>query len=134
MLIAVTSSDGTMVDTHFGKADRFLIYEVEEGVPQLRCEVAAPSYCNWNVGLQDMPPEQVAATLDKMRECADTAPAHLAMPEKLAAIAKALGDCRVVVTAMIGEAPKQELERLGVEVISVTGSIQDVLKEVVKLY
>ena len=56
------------------------------------------------------------------------------MPEKLAAIANGLGKCRIVVTAMIGEAPKAEMERLGVEVISVGGPVVDVLKEVIKLY
>ena len=110
MLIAVTSSDGIMVDTHFGKAERFLIYEAGAGEPVLKSELQAPPYCG-GVG-----------------------PGHSLMPDKLAAIANGLGDCRVVVTAMIGEAPKVEMERLGVEIISLRGPIAEVLKEVVKLY
>ena len=110
MLIAVTSSDGIMVDTHFGKADRFLVYEVGTGEPALLYEVQAPRYCG------------------------GTGPGHSLMPDKLATIASGLGACRVVVTAMIGESPKEEMERLGVEVISLSGPVMDVLKEVIKLY
>lgn len=110
MLIAVTSSDGSMVDTHFGKAERFLVYEAGTGEPVLLYEVQAPPYCG------------------------GTGPGHGLMPDKLAAIAAGLGDCRVVVTAMIGEAPRDEMERLGVEVISLSGPVADLLKEVVKLY
>lgn len=110
MLIAVTTSDGICVDTHFGKAERFQVYEVGYGLAQLVREVQAPSYCS------------------------GAAPGHSLMPDKLAAIAQALGDCRVVVTAMIGEAPQAELERLGINVHAVSAPIFEVLSEVVKLY
>lgn len=110
MLIAVTTSDGKHIDTHFGKAERFLVYEVGTGEPALLYEVQAPPYCG------------------------GTGPGHSLMPDKLAAIAAGLGDCRLVVTAMIGESPKEELERLGVEIISISGPVSIVLKEVVKLY
>ena len=56
------------------------------------------------------------------------------MQDKLAAIATGLGACRVVVTAMIGESPKEEMERLGIDIISLSGPVIDVLKEVTKLY
>jgi predicted Fe-Mo cluster-binding NifX family protein len=110
MLIAVTSSDGKLVDTHFGKAERFLVYEVGAGLPALLYEVQAPPYCG------------------------GTGPGHSLMADKLAAIATGLGACRVVVTAMIGESPKEEMERLGVDIISISGPVGDVLKEVIKLY
>lgn len=110
MLIAVTSSDGKHIDTHFGKADRFLVYEVGTGEPVLKSEVPVPPYCG------------------------GAGPGHSLMPDKLAAIAERLGDCRVVVTAMIGEAPQAELERLGIAVHAVTAPVSDVLHEVVKLY
>jgi predicted Fe-Mo cluster-binding NifX family protein len=110
MLIAVTTSNGIDVDTHFGKADRFLVYDVTSGEPQLMCEVQAPSYCS------------------------GAAPGHSLMPDKLAAIADALGDCRVVVTAMIGDAPREELDRLGIIVHTLNAPVADVLREVVKLY
>ena len=110
MLIAVTSSDGKHIDTHFGKADRFLVYEAGTGEPALLYEVQAPRYCG------------------------GTGPGHDLMQDKLTAIAKSLGVCRVVVTAMIGESPKEEMGRLGVDIISISGPVSDVLKEVIKLY
>jgi predicted Fe-Mo cluster-binding NifX family protein len=110
MLIAVTTSNGIDVDTHFGKAERFLVYETGTGEPALVYEVQAPPYCG------------------------GSGPGHSLMPDKLAAIAAGLGDCRVVITAMIGEAPQTEMERLGVEVISLCGPVDDLLKEVIKLY
>ena len=110
MLIAVTSSDGKYVDTHFGKADRFLIFETGNGQPYLVREVQAPSYCS------------------------GAAPGHSLNPEKLADIASSLGDCRVIVTEMIGDAPREELDRLGVIVHTLSAPVSDVLREVVKLY
>jgi nitrogen fixation protein NifX len=110
MLIAVTSSDGKNIDTHFGKAERFLVYEVGTGEPVFLHAVQAPSYCS------------------------GAAPGHSLMPDKLAAISDALGDCRVVVTAMIGDAPREELDRLGIIVHTLNAPVDDVLREVVKLY
>lgn len=110
MLIAVTTSNGIDVDTHFGKAERFLVYELATGTPVLKAEIMAPSYCS------------------------GSGPGHSLMPDKLAAIAQALGDCRVVVTAMIGDAPREELDRLGVDVITMAAPVAEVLREVAKLY
>lgn len=134
MLIAVTSSDGINIDTHFGKAERILVYEVGSDTAQLVQEVTADAYCNWSTLLQDMAPEQFAEAVKGMQECADSPPAHRMMPEKLAAIANALGDCRVLVTVMIGEAPQAELERLGISVYAISGPVGKVLPEVAKLH
>lgn len=134
MLIAVTSSDGIHIDTHFGKAERFLVYEVGNHAPQLVGEISADPYCNWNSTLQGLSPEQFTETVKAMQECADDRPSHSMMPEKLASIAKALGDCRVILTAMIGESPEAELQRLGIAVYSVKGPIKTILPEVAKLF
>jgi predicted Fe-Mo cluster-binding NifX family protein len=134
MLIAVTSSDGIHIDTHFGKAERFLVYEVGNDAPQLVQEIAADAYCNWSTLLQDMAPDQFAEAVKDMQECADSPPAHRMMPEKVAAIANALDGCRVLVTVMIGEAPQAELERFGISVYAISGPVGKVLPEVAKLY
>ncbi|NVN99470.1 MAG: dinitrogenase iron-molybdenum cofactor biosynthesis protein [Geobacteraceae bacterium] len=133
MLMAVTTSDGIHVDTHFGRAERFLLFELSGEAPRLVGEVAADPYCNWSSTLQDLAPEQFAETVKAMQECADDRPAHSMMPEKLASIAKALGGCRVIVTAMIGESPEAELERLGIAVYSASGPISTLLPEVAKI-
>jgi predicted Fe-Mo cluster-binding NifX family protein len=132
MLIAVTSKDGLEINQHFGHAARFLVYEVGSSAPLPVGEVAADAYCNWGSIHPDMSPEQFNEAVLKMQECADAPPAHRMMPEKLAAIATALGDCRVIVTAMIGEAPQAELERLGFTIYTVSGPIDKVLTELSK--
>ena len=134
MLIAVTSTDGLTINQHFGHAARLLIYRVADGRAELLRECAVTPYCTWSEALRDMPPEQFAATIQQMRECADGQPEHGMRPAQLAAFAEALGDCRVVVTAMIGAAPQEELERINIEVHAVTGPIQQVLPEIIKLY
>jgi predicted Fe-Mo cluster-binding NifX family protein len=133
MLIAVTSSDGKHIDLHFGKAEKFMLYEVGDGEPRLVREVKAPAYCGWSTQLQEMTPEQVAAAIESMRECADAPPSHSMMPEKLAAIASALGNCRIIVTAMIGQAPQEEMERLGFDVYTMAGPVPTTLTELARL-
>ena len=134
MLIAVTTSDGINIDTHFGKAERFHLFDVSGDEPLKVGEISADPYCNWSSTLQGLSPEQFAETVKAMQECADDRPSHSMMPDKLASIAKALGDCRVMVTAMIGEAPEAELDRLGIAVYATTGPIRTILPEVAKLF
>lgn len=133
MLVAVTSTDGTTIDQHFGKAERFLVYEVGTGEPQLVSEVKADPYCGWAGRLQSATPEEADAAILLMRECAEAPPAHSMMPDKLAAIAQALGSCRIIVTAMIGDAPRDEMERLGFDVYTMPGPLKPSLVELSKL-
>jgi predicted Fe-Mo cluster-binding NifX family protein len=123
-----------MVDTHFGRAEWFKIYEIGDGDPRLVREVHSPPYCAWSTDFQSMTPEQFAVAVEEMRECAEEPPAHHIMSDKLAAIVEALGDCRVVATAMIGDAPREELERQGVTVHAMSAPVPDVLREMAKLY
>jgi predicted Fe-Mo cluster-binding NifX family protein len=133
MLIAVTSKDGIHIDQHFGHAGRFLIFEVDGQPPRLAGEVAADPYCSWGSIVPDMSPEQFAAAVQEMAECAGTPPPHHMAPEKLASVVASLGDCRVLATAMIGDAPRAELQRLGITVFAVGGPIATVLPELAKV-
>lgn len=134
MLIAVTSTDGVTVNQHFGHADRLRIFEVADDRVELLRECAVTPYCTWSKALRDLPPDQFAATVQQMRECVDSQPGHGMRPDQRAVFAAALADCRVVVTAMIGEAPREELARIGIAVHAVPGPIAQVLPEIVKLY
>jgi predicted Fe-Mo cluster-binding NifX family protein len=134
MLVAVTSTDGKNIDQHFGKAERFMIYDVGEGEPRLVREVKAAAYCGWSAQLQTVAtPEQFESVVSQMQECADATPSHGMMPDKLAAIARDLGSCRVIATAMIGPAPQEEMERLGFDVYTMAGPVGPSLKELAKL-
>lgn len=108
MLIAVTSKDGTEINQHFGHAERFLIYYVENGDVRLVDEKKVERYCSFD-------------------------PEHPLRGNVLRSIAEALDGCRAVVTAQMGEHPKGELEKLGVEPFITTGPIRTTLVELARI-
>ena len=103
MLIAVASKTGTEVDQHFGHAESFKIYKYRNGSPLQVGEVSVQKYCTFDLE-------------------------HPFRHTQFDSIARALEDCQAVVTAMIGELPRKELEKLGFKVISTTGPIEPALK------
>jgi predicted Fe-Mo cluster-binding NifX family protein len=103
MLIAVASKTGTEIDQHFGHAERFLIYDYAGGSPLPVKEVMVDKYCSYD-------------------------PEHPFRHPQFNAIVTALEGCKVVVTQMIGELPKQELAKVGITPIVATGPIADALK------
>ncbi len=108
MLIAVASKDGIEINQHFGHAERFLIYDVTGDDVALKEEKTVERYCSYD---QDHP----------LRK-------HL-----LDAISDALKGCRAVVCAQIGQAPQMEMERLGIEVYTAEGPINQTLAELAKV-
>lgn len=105
MLIAVATKSGTEVDQHFGHAERFLIYELVHGEPKVVDEVQVEKYCSFD-------PDQPLRT------------------NRFAVIVQALKGCRAVVTAQIGDYPRQELEKAGLAHITAVGPIDQVLEAV----
>lgn len=103
MLIAVASKSGTEIDQHFGHAETFRIFKYRKGDPVQVAEVDVEKYCSFD-------------------------PDHPFRHAQLNAIVTALKDCQAVVTAMIGDLPKQEMEKSGFKVISTTGPIEPALK------
>ena len=108
MLIAVASKDGRDINQHFGHAERFLIYEVENGDAKLVDEKIVDRYCSFD-------------------------PEHPLRSRVLKQIGNALRGCRAVATAQIGEHPRGELETLGIEPFIVTGPIKATLVELAKI-
>src|SRR5512139_1000448 len=102
MLIAVASKSGTQVDQHFGHAERFLIYDCAAGKPQLVKEVPVEKYCSYD-------------------------PDHVFRKPQFQAIVEALAGCRAVITAMIGDYPRQELTKAGMVHIAAVGPIESAL-------
>lgn len=103
MLIAVATKSGVEVDQHFGHAESFKIFKYRKGSPLQVSEVEVEKYCSFD-------------------------PDHPFRHRQFDGIAEALKDCKAVVTAMIGELPRQELEKLGFKVVSMTGPIEPALK------
>lgn len=108
MLFAVASRDGKEINQHFGHVERFLIYKVEGDKVELIEERPVEKYCRFD-------------------------PDHPLRAHTLRDTADALRGCRAVVCSMIGEAPKAELERLGVEPYVVEGEIVPVLRDLAKV-
>ena len=98
MLIAVASKTGTEVDQHFGHAERFLIFDYGSGNPQPVREVVVEKYCSYD-------------------------PDHPFRHRQFDGIVEALKGCKAVLTAMIGELPKQELQKVGITPIVSSGPI-----------
>ena len=108
MLIAVATKDGREIDQHFGHAERFLIYDITDGNVRLVDEKKVERYCSFD-------------------------PEHPLRGHLLTSIVEALAGCRAVVTAQMGEHPKAELERLGVEPYVAVGPIKSTLLELAKI-
>lgn len=104
MRIAVASKSGTLVDQHFGHAERFLIYDFNQGQPHQVDEVQVEKYCSYD-------------------------PDHPFRHRQFDAIVAALAGCKVVVTAMIGDYPRQELERAGLRHHVAEGPIEAALHD-----
>jgi predicted Fe-Mo cluster-binding NifX family protein len=103
MRIAVASKSGTIVDQHFGHAERFLIYDFNQGNPRQLGEVQVEKYCSFD-------------------------PDHPFRHRQFDAIVEALAGCQAVVTAMIGDYPRQELEKAGMAHVVAEGPIDAALR------
>lgn len=108
MLIAVATKTGSDIDQHFGHAERFLIYEVSGDKALLVEEKKVDRYCSYD-------------------------PEHPMRVHLLKGIAEALAGCRAVVCSQIGEHPRAEMEKLGVEPFVTSGPIKTTLVELSKI-
>jgi predicted Fe-Mo cluster-binding NifX family protein len=109
MRVAVASKGGIEVDQHFGHAERFLIYEAVEGSVSRVGEVQIEKYCSFD---PDNP----------MRH------------RQFDGIVAALQGCRLVITAMIGDYPRQELEKAGLLHVVAAGPIDEALRRALNLH
>ena len=98
---AVVSKDGVNVDEHFGKAGRFLIFDLDD---QLR--------------LADFRPSETLSTGD---------PDHPFDPDKFERVSDLLKDCSKVYVTRIGDKPAAKLRELGIEPVIYSGTISDIV-------
>lgn len=100
--IAVVSTDGLDVDDHFGRANRFLIYDLDD---------------------QMTPVEERAVETLSVGD-----PDHPFDPDKFGRIAALLRDCCKVYVTRIGDVPAAKLKELGIEPMVYNGAIADIGK------
>ena len=101
MQIAIASSQGKMVDQHFGKTDSFYIYSLNEN----------------------------GVILEEQREVTPLSTGdtnHSFDPERFTALFAKLSDCEKVYCTKIGDRPKEELAKKGIEIVEFTGPIVEI--------
>ncbi len=98
--IAAASTDGLHVDEHFGKATRFLIYDLDDQM----------------VWIDDRSTESLS----------EDDPGHPFDADKFSRIASLLKDCSKVYVSRIGDTPAAKLKELGIEPVVYRGAIGDI--------
>ncbi len=87
--MAIASTNGAVIDEHFGHARVFHVYQVTENAVQFLETRRADQYCTGET------------------QCGEA-------EDRLSSIIKVLGDCQVILCAKIGYSPWRQLERAGI--------------------
>ena len=103
MKIAIATKSGTEIDQHFGHAERFLIYDYSNDSYEQVDEVSVDKYCQFD-------------------------PDNPFRHRQFDGIVKALSGCQAVVTAMIGQLPREELLKAGILPVTTSAEIAPALK------
>ncbi len=101
-MIAVASTDGEMVNEHFGRAARFWVFEVAEAKQTL-------------VMVRNVVP---LSTGDRN---------HPFDPDRMEAITDTIRGCERLYCAQIGDRPRQELKKKGIEAIVYNDAISSIV-------
>lgn len=98
--IALVSTDEKTVNDHFGRADFFLIYDLDEELTFVEKRVTE-------------------------RYSVDD-PNHSFDPERFGRVTALLRDCSKIYVTQIGEDPASKLKEIGIEPVIYTGPIADI--------
>ena len=104
--IAVASSDGKVVNQHFGRATQFLIFEIESGNFKFLELIDSNPFCNH--GEHD--------------------------DNKLSNAVDALKNCRAVLVSQIGNGAAQAIRSKGIDVFDIHTFIDDALRKLINYY
>ncbi|MBU1054834.1 MAG: hypothetical protein KKC46_13555 [Proteobacteria bacterium] len=98
--IAVVSTNAICVDEHFGKAKRFLIYDLKDNMEFIE--------------------ERNTETLSV------NDPKHEFDPDKFNLISSVIADCNKIYMTRIGEVPAAKLRKQGIEPVIFDGEIKEI--------
>lgn len=101
MQVAIVSTDGINVDDHFGRAERFLIYEISGK-------------------------SQALLSIQIVKPLTDKDPSHDFNPGKFNGITDKLTGCERLYCTRIGERPLVELKKLGITAVIYEGPIEGI--------
>jgi predicted Fe-Mo cluster-binding NifX family protein len=97
--IAVATSNGKIIDLHFGDANRFLIYKIEEGKAEFQ-EIR----------------EKTTMSIENHQE-------------RWVSSIDLINDCKAVICKKIGKEPAIELRKLGIKPIQLECEVKDAIEE-----
>ena len=101
MKVAVVSTDGINVNEHFGKAERFLIYELDANSTSLIEERKSTP-----LSVNDLQ--------------------HSFNPERFKNVVNVIKDCKKVYITQIGDVPAEKLKAENIEPVIFDGPIKDI--------
>jgi predicted Fe-Mo cluster-binding NifX family protein len=101
MQVAIVSTDASNVDDHFGRAERFLIYEINGD-------------------------SQALVGIKVVRPLSEGDKSHDFNPGRFAEIAGQLVGCERVYCIRIGDRPAGELRKVGIEPVIYRGAISGI--------
>lgn len=101
MIVAIASTDGETVNAHFGKTDRFLIFDIEGNQQHL-------------LMIREVPPFSSGD------------PSHGFDPDRLRDTLAALKGCSRVYCLKIGERPRKELAVVDIEAVEGAMKISEI--------
>ncbi len=104
--IAVATKSGIMVDRHFGQVTEFYIYYCHNGDIVFKEKRAIEKYCAG------------------MEECEER-------DDRMGKIIQTIADCNAVIAMRIGEAPKEKLNRKGIQVFTDCDGIEASIQKVI---
>lgn len=104
--VAVASSDGKVINQHFGRATQFLIFDIEGDSFKFSELIETAPFCN-NGEHDDY---------------------------KLALATESLVGCRAVLITQIGNGAIRALESKGIEAFDIKGLIEDALNKIIIYY
>ncbi|AXV37845.1 MAG: nitrogen fixation protein [Methanobacteriaceae archaeon] len=99
MKIAVASTEGKFVDSHFGDTNRFLIFKIEEGEVEFH-------------EIREKTPLQLNDHQERWLSSIDL-----------------INDCKAVLCRKIGNEPSIELRKLGIKPIQLDCEVKEAVKE-----
>lgn len=106
ILVAVATKGGGLVNQHFGHAKEFMVYEVDSAGAKFVGHRKIDHYCQSGYGEE--------ATLEH--------------------IIKAIADCKAVLVSKVGQCPKDELKKAGLEVVEAYDVIETVAQSFYESY
>lgn len=98
MRVAVTSSNGKTINSHFGKAKTFFVYDIKDKEIIFLEKRSSPGYCSTN-------------------------PKHAFRAEDFSKVAEVIEDCQALYTKQIGAVPAEKFKSMGIEVSQKEGEI-----------